>query len=230
MNLGIIIGVANYRDPLVSLPACMRDAQAISGLLKASSKFEEVLFLASDTSSASLKKQLIDFITAHKGKQVEEVFFYYSGHGEFSGDEFFYLLSDFDSRRRKQTSLENSELDNVIRTLSPDIAIKVIDACNSGIPYIKESDAFTTYLKGTQNSFNKCYFLFSSQSDQSSYQDTDLSFFTRGVIEALFSHSGSTIRYKDIIDYVSDLFASNTQQTPSGLRCERRALYFALIA
>ena len=59
---------------------------------------------------------------------IEDFFFYFTGHGQCDEDEFYYLLSDFSFSELKQTSLENSELDNWIRNLNPKTTIKVVDA------------------------------------------------------------------------------------------------------
>jgi hypothetical protein len=214
MNVAIIIGVAEYSGGLERLPACKTDVELLRSIVASTKKFDEQLVIASDTSSAEVKAKLTDFVQAHKGKDIEEVLFYYSGHGEFDGEELHYLLSDFDSRRKKQTSLENSELDNMMRALQPALAIKVVDACQSGVPYIKNAESLSGYLKGTGGRFHKCYFMFSSQTDQSSYQDEELSFFTRGIVRAVIELPGPTIRYKDLIDYLSDYFEADSKQQP----------------
>jgi hypothetical protein len=142
------------------------------------------------------------------------VFFYFSGHADFTGQELFYLLSDYEKKVQRRTSIENSELDSLLRGLKPSLAVKVIDACHSGIPYIKDSDAFKNYIKGTKEEFNKCYFMFSSHQDQASYQNREFSLFTRSFGEAIAQHSTESIRLKDIIDFVSDAFLGNSLQTP----------------
>lgn len=55
-------------------------------------------------------------IAKYTGKEVEEIFFYVTGHGQFYDNEFYYLLSDFDKTKRKKTSLENTELDQMFRS------------------------------------------------------------------------------------------------------------------
>lgn len=146
--------------------------------------------------------------------KVNELFFYYSGHGEFSSDEFYYLLSDFDIKKKNQTSLQNTEIDDLIKNLNPQIVIKVIDACQSGVSYIKESDVLKKYFVETKKEFNKCYFLNSSLSNQSSYQDDNLSFFTYSFVQSLKHYQSIDIRYKDIVDFISDEFQNNPDQTP----------------
>lgn len=214
MNLGIVIAVSEYNMPGSNLPGCIIDGKVISTILKVDNKFDDVLVINEKTGSADVKDALIEFITRHKNEEIQDVVFYFTGHGDFDGDEFYYLLSDFDKKRKKQTSLENAELDNLIKTLNPINAIKIVDACHSGAPYIKDTDTFKTYLKGTKGRFNKCYFMYSSQADQSSYQSAQLSYFTKSIVDSVVKHSGNVIRYKDIIDYVSDSFADNLNQTP----------------
>jgi hypothetical protein len=214
MNLGIVIAISDYGSPSINLPGCDADGLAISKILKTDNKFDDVLYLSKKTSSGDIKPELIKFINGHKANDIDDVVFYFSGHGDFSGDEFYYLLSDYDSKRKKQTSLENTELDNLLKALNPNNAIKIVDACHSGTPYIKDPDAFDTYLKGTQGEFKKCYFMFSSQTDQYSYQDSNLSFFTKSIVESVQSHTSEIIRYKDVIDFVSDSFSESHNQTP----------------
>jgi len=214
MNLGIVIGVSSYPPNVNDLKACATDAAAIAALLRTESRFDHVLVVSEHTTSSSVKRQLTEFVAQHKGQPVNEVFFYFTGHGDFVEGELYYLLTDFDPKRRKQTALENTEVDSLLRALSPNIAIKVIDACHSGVTYIKDSNAFDNYLKVTSETFKKCYFLFSSQVDQQSYQDQGLSFFTRAIIDSVLAHEDSELRYKDVIDFVSDRFSSDSQQTP----------------
>jgi uncharacterized caspase-like protein len=214
MNLGIVIGVSSYQPGVGDLKACVTDATAIAALLKADAKFNEVLVVSDNTTSSSVKRQITEFISRHKGNHIDEVFFYFTGHGDFLDGEFYYLLSDFDPKRRKQTAIENAEVDSWLKALSPTTAVKFIDACHSGMAYIKDATAFKTYLNGTTPTFKNCYFLFSSQADQFSYQDAGLSFFTRAVVESVLVHDDTELRYKDVIDFVSDRFSSNSSQTP----------------
>ncbi|MEM6250865.1 caspase family protein [Shewanella vaxholmensis] len=214
MNLGIVLAVSDYGNPQNNLPGCDADGKAISTILKLNDKFNDILVLSENTTSANVKTQLIEFINKHKEQEIEEVVFYYTGHGDFSGKEFYFLLSDYDSSRRKQTTLENAELDNLLKNLGAKVTVKIVDACHSGQAYIKDSDVFDKYLNETKSSFNKCYFMYSSQVEQYSYQDKSLSFFTKSIVDAVKEHSSNLIRYKDVIDFVSDSFELNSHQTP----------------
>jgi len=213
MNLAIVLAVSQYTS-LSPLPGCRNDARAMAALLKTESKFDDVLVILDETPAASVKGRIIEFVSRHKTTPVNEIVVYFSGHGEFVGNEFYYLLSDYDPKRRKQTTLENAEIDNLLRTLSPQLAVKIVDACASGVTYIKDPDSFEAYLKGTQSSFKSCYFMFSSHSNQSSLADEDLSFFTRSLLTAVLNHQTPGLRYKDLIDFISDDFDGNSVQRP----------------
>jgi hypothetical protein len=214
MNIAIILAVSNYANPSNNLPASKKDGEIIHKILLETKKYDKLLLINDNESSSKIKELLSNFFVECKGLVIDELFFYYSGHGEFSNDEFYYVLADFDHKKKNQTSLQNSEIDELIRTLSPQIVVKLIDACQSGTSYIKESDVLTKYFTETKKGFNKCYFLNSSLTIQSSYQDENLSFFTQSFVQALKNHSGSEIRYKDIIDFILDDFDGNTDQTP----------------
>lgn len=214
MNVAIIIGVSKYSDAKNNLPGCQNDAEIVYNIISKTGKYEEILYISDGSTSSKLKDRVISFISDNKGKKIQEFLIYYTGHGEFYNDDFYYILSDFDPLKRKQTSLQNEEVDNLIKTLSPELVVKIIDACQSGKTYIKETESITKYFQKTQDRFNKCYFLNSSLRDQSSYQTSHLSDFTASFVNALKEHQADDIRYKDIIDYISDEFESNNQQTP----------------
>jgi len=114
----------------------------------------------------------------------------------------------------RQTSLQNSEIDNWLRTLNPKLAVKVVDACHSGVGYVKDRQYLQTLLQKTTNRFEWCYFMFSSTSQQYSYQGNTLSDFTRSFLEGVQSAASDNVRYKDIMDFISDDFESNQLQTP----------------
>jgi hypothetical protein len=213
MNLAIIIGVSNYIESN-NLPGCKNDADAMWHILQKTEKFPSILYINNDESSAITKEQIANYITEHQNKPIEEFFFYYTGHGEFFNDDFFYILSDYIPKKRNQTSLQNTEIDEFIKTISPNLVIKVIDACQSGTTYIKDSASLTKYFQETKQGFKNCYFLSSSLNNQYSYQTNEISSFTLSFINALKDHKANEIRYKDIVDVISDEFAGNPDQTP----------------
>ena len=214
MKAAVLIGISRY-DTVSNLPACSSDVELMKKILGATGLYDELLEIRENTISAKVKTEITAWIESLQGKKIEDVFFYYTGHGDFYDGEFYFPLSDFDKSKRKQTSLSNNEVDIWLKSLNPSIAIKVVDACHAGISYVKDDNqTFEKYLKKSGASFQKCYFMFSSALEQSSYQDNELSYFTRSFAQAIKTHQAKQIRYKDIIDFISDDFVSNASQTP----------------
>jgi hypothetical protein len=211
MKLAVLIGVSDYSN-ISNLPACQNDVNLLNAILS-SREGQKLLVVSPPTSATAVKQQLIEFITTHKDEEVEEFLFYYTGHGAYVDGEFYYLLSDYQKNKIRQTALANTELDGLIRTTDPELTCKIVDACRSGVPYIKDSDDLQLYMQKTQSAFKDCYFMFSSRSDEPSYQDKVLSRFTRKIGELIVSKTGP-LRYKDVIDYVSDEFENDSRQTP----------------
>jgi len=214
MKIAILIGVEKYKNG-TDLPACKADVEIIEKIINATENYAEVLVISENKKASNIKAEVSEFVDKYKNQSVEEVFFYFTGHGEYNNDEFYYILSDFDESKRKQTSLENSEVDNWLRSLNPELTIKVVDACQSGTTYIKENNGFSSYLEKSKSSLKNCYFMYSSHQEQSSYQDRNLSYFTKSFADSLCTRDDITrVRYKDIVDYISDDFDENTSQTP----------------
>ncbi|MEL7639853.1 MAG: caspase family protein [Solidesulfovibrio sp.] len=213
MNIAILIGISEYSHA-DQLPACANDVESIHQVISLSKKFKNILCLSGKVNSTGEKSSLIDFIKEHQKSKIDELFFYFSGHGIFNSNEFYYVLSDYDSTKVAQSSLNNSELDQLIKSLDPKITIKIVDACQSGISYVKDPESFKAYLTEKKNNFAKCYFMFSSNIDQPSYASRTSSNFTSSLLASIKNINKNSIRYKDVIDYISDDFMQDEKQTP----------------
>ena len=100
------------------------------------------------------------------------------------------------------------------RSIQPKLYCKIIDACRSAVSYIKEPDALRRIFEKNGESFQSCCFFFSSQQDQSSFADKELSHFTRAIIESIVSYPEDSIGYNDLASALADHFRSNAEQTP----------------
>ncbi|MCL1478042.1 MAG: caspase family protein [Marinobacter sp.] len=98
---------------------------------------DDAVYLNKSPRAYEAKKQISDFVEKHKNTDIEELIFYFSGHGSRSEEDFFYVMSDFKESKKESTGLRNTELDGLIRTLKPKLTVKIIDACFSGTQYIK---------------------------------------------------------------------------------------------
>lgn len=215
-RIAIVISVSENKLPMMSLAAFAKDGEAFAAILKETGRFDEILTLSSpeETSSRFVKSSISGLIERFRGQSVDEVIFYFSGHGDFSGNEFHHILSDYEASSRNQTTLANSELDGLIRSLSLGLFAKVVDACYSGTSYIKSEEELFDYLRSSKIGFKDTYFLYSSQSDEPSWTDGPVSAFTKSLLEAIGRQDAGTVRYRDLISAASDHFEANGKQTP----------------
>jgi len=216
MRLAILVSVSHYLKEPSDLPACQGDVNLIGDLLNATNNYDEILKLEEKT-GAQVKEEIAAFVEKHCENAFDEIFFYYTGHGTVQHDEFSMLFTDFEESKRNQTTLRNSDLDNWLRSFDAKLTVKVIDACFSGVVYVKDPESFEAQLKeATQTKFRNCYFMFFSTSEQRSFVETagDFSSFTKSFGLAIQAHTDPTIRYKHIIDFISDHFEGNEDQNP----------------
>ncbi|MCG3112015.1 MAG: caspase family protein [Candidatus Manganitrophus sp. SB1] len=212
MNIAILIGVSQYKVA-APLPACAADVEQMRRLLTATNKYDDICCLTAQTSSGPLKEALRGFFAKYQsGAEIGEALIYFSGHGVYHADALF-CCSDFDPNRPATTSISNEELDDLLRSVKPIVAVKVIDACQSGSPYIKDASAgFEKALRTSRLSSFIC--MASSRQDQSSYASVNASAFTAKWIDAALDKQSGTVLYRDIQAVLADAFVNNPDQTP----------------
>ncbi|WP_157639409.1 caspase family protein [Burkholderia ubonensis] len=204
MRLAIVAGIAQYQH-LTKLHACSNDAETLRSFLEATKNYDDICFLDPATTGPDAKAAISAFVQKHRENKVEELFFYFSGHGDRTEDDFFYLMSDFKTDRRETAGLRNSELDSLIRNISPELTIKIVDACYSGSSYIKAEDDIAPVIQKSakDNQLNKLYFFYSSAADQTSLAGPKFSLFTLALLQSLVGQFGP-VRYRDLIAAVAD--------------------------
>ncbi|MCU4847900.1 caspase family protein [Bacillus thuringiensis] len=220
VKIAILIGVSKYKN-INNLDACLCDIQVMHELLKQTKEYNEILFINENLNSNQVKDQVVNFVKKHRNseEEIDQVFFYFTGHGKTNSSDVYFLLSDYESAKLNDTSLQNSEVDSYLRLLSPKLAVKVIDACYSGATYIKDDEQLvekTLRESARKRELKDCYFMFSSQNDEPSHAQR-LSYFTESFVQAVLDQdTESTIRFKNITDRISDTFSSiyKDEQTP----------------
>lgn len=222
-NLAIIIGVSQYVNAS-DLPACKYDAKNMYELLQATEKYQ-ILQLDENLTKSQMLEQMEDFIRSDDGDgSIDELFFYFSGHGVNDDTGLHFILKDTEIGRVNMTSLNNTERDDLVRAYNPGLFVKIMDACQSGVSYIKsvarqESivDAQGTLDFKTEKVFDNCIFMSSSKRDESSIATPTCSLFTQAFISAVLdtlSEEG-VVRYSDIQNYITDVFVNEKcGQTP----------------
>lgn len=218
MNLAIIIGVSKY-DNLASLQQCKNDANVINKIIELSEKYEEILYIndKNKTKSGAILNQIDEFVNKHKGKSINEILFYFSGHGITKDEEFHYCTTNTSLEKLNSSSITNSNLDQTLKVLKPQIYVKIIDACESGTRYIKGMNDRKSILENKTESFNSCYFFCSSQYNQDSRTSTKFSDFTLSIFEIIkeqYSQNIEFLKYRDLSNLLADMYQDNNIQKP----------------
>jgi hypothetical protein len=215
MNIAILIGISTYKIA-APLPACVADVKHMRRVLQATKKYENICCLTEQTNSGFLKDALRGFFAEYQTQnapRVNEVFIYFSGHGIYHTDALL-CCSDFDPARPATTAISNEELDDLLRSVSPEVAVKIIDACQSGSPYIKDASAgFEKALMRTSR-LKSFICMASSRLDQSSYATAEASAFTTKWIDAALYKNDGMVLYRDIQASLADAFVNTPEQTP----------------
>ncbi|ELV8728819.1 caspase family protein, partial [Vibrio fluvialis] len=215
MNLAILIGVSQYEN-CSDLSACGNDVEIMSNIITQLDKYDDVCVISNSPKAYEAKQKITAFINKHKDSKVDELVFYYTGHGARFDDDFFYIFSDFSEGRREVSGLRNSELDGLIRNLEPELTIKVVDACFAGGNYVKSEADIKPILEKSakENELNKLYFLHSSNSEETSLATSEYSLFSNSFFKSLTQNEGD-IRYRDFMAYVADDMAVNGYPKPT---------------
>lgn len=213
-KIAILVGVSQYQHE-AALPPCENDLRMITDIIKGTGKFDDYIVIGNSPKGGDAKSEIASFIRKYQKEKIDEVFFYYTGHGTRYTGDFLFVFSDFIKDKIEQTSLRNSELDSMLKSLSPELAIKVVDACQAGTEYIKSGeDLEDIFKKSASSSFNKTYFFFSCTSSENAIAVKDYSLFTKSFADAIVSYSGKAVRYRDLAAFISDDKTVTARQTP----------------
>ena len=208
-KIALLIANATYLN-LSALECCRADLRTMEELIQTTGRYSSV-HTAEDLDADSLKSMIRSALGPSDGSEVEEIFFYFSGHGAIVGAEFFYCSTNFDAARPNETGLSNSELHTLLRSAEPDTVIKVVDACSSGTLLIKSDGGFLPVHKDV---FKNIIQISSCLDAQNSLAGDPLSEFTQSFCAACLRKSEGPVYYTDIINSLRDDFIGNDNQTP----------------
>ena len=136
----VVIGVGNYRNVCPPLPeAVLNDARDVAAVLTSSAHcgyepHNVHLLLDGDATLARIRTALAS--VAETGGPDDTVFIFFSGHGALIGDpadpESALLPVEWNGRTPETTSLSETEFSSVLRRISAQRLLVLIDACHSG--------------------------------------------------------------------------------------------------
>lgn len=207
-SIAILIGNATYtqQNPL---ECCRRDVEAMTALLEATERFDRIDAHV-DLDADEMRAVVREALPAEGG--CDEVFFYFSGHGDIQTAEFYYCGTSYDSKRPNLTGVSHSALDDLFRAASPATLVKVIDACFSGTLLIKGDPLPPPPVH--KDGFRNVLQFSSSMDSQTSLGGDPLSAYTRGFLEASVRQAEGAVFYTDIANALRDAFLDNDEQTP----------------
>jgi hypothetical protein len=206
-NVAILVGNTKYQA-LSPLNCCAEDLRAIKDLLDATAKFDAVEMIL-DAESAQLKDRIREKVDACES--VDEIFFYFTGHGFQHEAEFFFCATNFDAKRPNETGLSNTELHTLLKSTEAKLVVKVVDACSSGTLLIKSDGSFIPLGK---SGFNNLIQIASCLESQNSLAGDPLSIFTEKFRAAVLRKTEGPVYYSDIVNVLRDDFLNNNSQTP----------------
>lgn len=206
-SIAFVIASATYTR-LPALDCCRTDAEAIAALLSATRRFDDI-HRFNDLSADELKSNLRDILNPLPASS--EIFFYFSGHGHSENGEFFFCPKDFDPRRPNETGLPNADLHALLRESSPELVVKVIDACSSGSLLIKSD---TSFLPSDKGGLKNLVQIASCLDSQTSLAGDPLSEFTEQFCLAATRKSQGAVYYTDIANIIRDQYINNDERIP----------------
>lgn len=214
MNLAIIIGVSQYQRA-TPLLGCWVVACNMRDLLVATGKYQRIITITHKTRAHQIKsrlKHIVEQYSQPAREPINELLVYFSGHGVFT-HQVLLCCSDFDPLRPDTTSIQNSCLDDVFRTLRPRLSVKLLDACQSGEPYIKSAQVvFKRAISPSRMPHFIC--MASSRYDQPSMATQLGSVFTTRWIRAVLRRPSGYILYSEIQQSVAESFRHDGRQRP----------------
>jgi hypothetical protein len=211
MNLAVIISVSDYQS-VSALPGCRLDGQYMRQLLELTGKYDDILVLDNSPSTTEIRLAMHDLASRHQHELIDEVFWYFSGHGLYCGDAR-YCGRDYSPQLSESTSLGNREVDHLIRLVRPRVVVKVIDACQSGAPYIKSpTPAFHQAIERSR--LESFISMSSCTREQSSYARLYGSDFTLAWLDAVLHRRSGVVTYRQIEQSLIEQFQKRQDQTP----------------
>jgi len=205
--IALVVANASY-EHLSRLDCCREDAAAIHALLSATGRFEKIEEIV-DRNSSELRSRARSLLDPNT--ELSELFFYFSGHGCIIDGDFFLCPTDFNPDRPHETGFSNSYLHDLIRDVSPNLVVKIIDACCSGALLVKSGADF---LPPDKNGIKSLIQIASCLESQISLAGEPLSEFTEQLCLAAARNTAGQTYYTDIVNVIRDKYIDDIKQTP----------------
>ena len=206
-SVAILVGNAHY-SAMDDLECCLEDLEAVQSLVEAAGRHDKI-HKVGDVDADGMREAVRKALPA--GVPVDEVLFYYSGHGAAIAEEFYFCGTGFDERNPNTTGLSQRDLHDALRAAKPRTVVKIIDACASGTQLIKSERQPPPLPK---DGFRNVLQLASCLDSQSSFGGEPLSAFTQALCDAALQRTEGPVYYSDVVNALRDHFIDDEVQTP----------------
>lgn len=157
----LIIGVDNYKGEWAKLENAVNDAKAIEVLLKTKYKFDHFVTLYNEQATRTQIIKQLEWLM-NNVKEKDNVFIYYSGHGEYKQqlDKGFWVPVDATSKTTAQF-ISNNDIQTYLGGIKSKHTLLVSDACFSGD--IFRGETISVPYENSDKYYNKVHELMSRQ-------------------------------------------------------------------
>ncbi len=213
-SIAILIGNTIY-DNLTELACCANDVAQVHDLLSATEKFSLIVEFV-DKPVSTVNDRIRKLVEEFSEEEVEEVFLFFTGHGQSNADDFYMCFKGFTQSSPNFTGLSRENALEMIRLFKAKLSVVVIDACEAGRNLIKsDRDPVAFPLKSAFTDFIQ----FSSCTEsQSSMGGQQISFFTDKFVKACLLKEQGAVYYSDVENALRDAFLNDSNQTPHFIR------------
>ena len=123
-NTAILVGNTRYTS-LSELACCHDDLVAMKELLEATLRYSHSdIEVIENADADDLKARVREAIA--KQSSVDELFFYFTGHGCQQDEDFYYCGTEFDPMKPNRTGISTNELHALLRMASADVVVKFL--------------------------------------------------------------------------------------------------------
>jgi len=220
INLAIIVTISKYKSEYFNdLNSTENDFKYMSELLNKTKKYDKILEIKTSRKSDAIIKEIRKLIDSYKNQEINEVLFYFSGHGYNNGEKFYYCVTYSEVSKLRETAISLDEIDDLIRELNPFNYVRIIDACNSGSKIIKGIPK-TIENENRTSEFNNCFFFSSSRSNEESLVDPDsnMGYYTKGFVNSIYAaiitDKINPLTFADLVKKLGIYFEKNVKQKP----------------
>ena len=128
----LIIGIDNYRGVWTPLKNAVNDAKAVEGILRKKYRMDEIITLYNESATGENIIKALESLVG-KVQEADNVFIFYSGHGEFKKElnKGFWVPVDAESTSTFKY-ISNSDIQTFLGAIKSRHTLLIADACFSG--------------------------------------------------------------------------------------------------